>query len=408
MQKLALIVLTGLGLGVAALGTLAPVAAHAEQFSREVGLPLQEAKKAIDKRQWDAALVQLKKAQAVTSKKPHEEYWINEMLAAVYTAQKNYAEAIRVTEANLNSGRVPPGEVGAKVKTLAQMYLSARNYPKAIDYGSRWIKSNPGDPVAYEQVANAHYQAGDCKGATRVMQQGIETARKAGQTPKQNWLQLKLDCQHKLNDEAGMTATREQLVRYYPSKDNWKAVLANVYNQPTNDDRATLNLFRLMLDLGVLEQPKDYKEMAEMAIASGTPAEAVGVLEKGFADKKLDGKDRPRFERLLNNAKTQLQAARAETTKLEQEAKGASTGEADVRLGGRYLASGDYEKAVEALKRGLNKGGFKGADEAQLMLGRAHLKLKQKDQAKKAFGAVPDDSKLAQVAQLWGVYATQS
>jgi TolA-binding protein len=50
----------------------------------------------------------------------------------------------------------------------------------------------------------------------------------------------------------------------------------------------------------------------------------------------------------------------------------------------------------------------KGTDEAQMMLGRAHLKLKQKDQARKAFQQVPDDSKLAQVAQLWGLYVAQS
>lgn len=409
MQKLALIVLTGLGtLSLGALGSLAPSSANAETFSREVGEPLQEAKKAADQRLWDAALASIKKAQAVPTKKPHEEYQINELLAYVLLNKKDNAGAARVYEENLNSGSTPASQVGQRVKVITQLHVGSRNWGKAIEYGNRWIKASPGDTQAYEQVAQAQHQSGDCKNASRTMQQGIEVARKAGQKPKQNWLFLKLDCQRKLDNVAGMTATREQLVLWYPSKDNWKAVLANVYNQPNNDDRATLDLFRLILELDVLEKPKDYVEMAQMAIETGAPTEAVSVMEKGFTNKALDGKERERHLRLLNNAKTQAQASKAEIAKMEQEARTAATGEADVRLGGRYLANGEYGKAVTAIQRGLKKGGFKGADGAQMMLGRAYLKLKQKDQARKAFGAVPDDSKLAQVAQLWGVYAQQS
>ena len=410
MQKSILIVLAALGtLGVFAAGTLAPVPARAaEPFSREVGVPLTEAKKAMDRRAWDQAAAQIKKADGVASKKPHEQYQINEMLAYVALQQKDYATAIRANEANLNSGRMPPGEVPGRLKSITTLYVAQRNWAKVVDYGNRWMKASPGDTEAQIQVAQAQYQLNDCKGASRTMQGAIDSAQKAGQTPKENWLNLKLECQNRLNDKAGMVATREQLVRYYPNKNNWKAVLVNVYNQPDNDDRATLNVFRLMNELDVLDRKDDYVEMAQMAIETGASPEAVTVLEKGFANKTLEGKERDRHLRLLNNAKTQAQAAPSAIAKLEEEAKAAATGDADVRLGSRYLASGQYDKAVESINRGLKKGGVKGADEAQMMLGRAYLKLKQKDQARKAFRAVPDDSKLAQVAQLWGFYAAQS
>ncbi len=410
MQKLAVLVLTGLG-AVAAFGTLAPETAHAQQMSREVGVPLQDAKKAMEKRQWDAALAQLKKAQGVAGKKPHEEYVINEMLLYVQTQRKDYADAIRAAEANLASGRASPADVAAKQKMIAQMYIATRNWPKAIQYGTQWVKSSPGESLAHEQLAQAYYQAGQYKNSGRTIQQAIDVSAKAGRKPDQNWLVLKLDSQHKLNDEEGMASTREQLVRYYPSKDNWKAVLVNVYKvsqQPNNDERATMNLYRLMVELDVLEDADKYREMAEMAIDSGTPAEAVGVMEKAFANNTVPDKEKVRYQRLLDNAKTRAQAARAEIPKLDQAAKAASTGDADVQLGARYLSNGEYQKAIDSIKRGLQKGSVKGSDEAQMMLGRAHLKLKQKEQARKAFGAVPDDSKLAQVAQLWSVYAAQS
>jgi len=72
------------------------------------------------------------------------------------------------------------------------------------------------------------------------------------------------------------------------------------------------------------------------------------------------------------------------------------------------MSFGQYDKAVEALQRGLQKGANKRTAEAQIMLGRAYLKLKQKDAARRAFKAVPDDSKLARVAELYDLHAAQS
>ncbi len=409
MQKYVLIALaTACALSVGALGTIAPTAAYAETFSKAVGEPLKAAKGAIDKRQWDVALTNIKKAQGVASKTAYEEFQINEMLGYVLNQQRDYAGAARVFEQNLNSGRMSPEAANQRVKQVAQAYAAARNWPKAIEYGNRVVKAYPGDADAHFQLAQAQSQQRDFKGAAKNAQAGIEALRKAGKTPPENWLNLKLHCQNELDDQEGMVATREQLVRYYPSRQNWKAVLTTVYNQPNNDDRATLNLYRLMLELDVLDKPNDYVEMAQMAIETGAAGEAVTVMEKGFNNKVLENKDKDRHVRLLNQAKTQAQTAQTSLATLEQQAKSAATGDADVQLGRAYLANGKYDRAIEAIQRGLKKGGVKGSDEAQMMLGRAYLKLKQKDQARKAFGAVPDDSKLAQVAELWGVYAQQA
>jgi Tfp pilus assembly protein PilF len=149
--------------------------------------------------------------------------------------------------------------------------------------------------------------------------------------------------------------------------------------------------------------------MAQMSIESKVPGEAVTVLEKGIANKVFaDKRDQERSTRLLTNAKTQADAIKAELPKLEQDALAAKTGEADVALGMAYMSAGQYEKAVQALSRGLQKGAGKRTDEANIMLGRAYLKLKQKDAARKAFKAVPDDSKLARVAELYDLHAAQS
>jgi tetratricopeptide (TPR) repeat protein len=195
--------------------------------------------------------------------------------------------------------------------------------------------------------------------------------------------------------------------RNFPSRENWERLLATVI-RPENEETTSLGYYRLMFDLDVLKDAKDYADMSEIAIASGVPGEAVTVMEKGFANKILENKDKERNTRLLNTAKSRAQVSRSELPNLEKQARAAKTGEADVNVGIIYMSFGEYAKAVEALQRGLQKGANKRTAEAQIMLGRAYLKLNQKDAARRAFKAVPDDSKLARVAELYDLHAAQS
>lgn len=388
---------------------MAPVAAEAQQkFSKEVGKPLKEAQAHIQKKNWDGAMAKLKEANSQASKTPYEQYTINELMAYVMLRTNDSAGAAKLYEQNLNSGQVPADQVPGRVKTLTQLYFQIRNYPKAIEYGNRWLKNNPADSEAHLLVAQAYFQQKDCKNATKFIQSGMDAARHANQPIKQNWLDLKLYCQDAMHDTEGVIETRLQLVRNFPSHEHWDALLTTIYNRSENDDLTTLNYYRLMLDLDVLKKPNDYKEMAEMDISAKVPGEALVVMNKGFANKVLETKDRERYTRLLNNARAQAQAVQADLARLEQEARAEKTGEADVGLGITYYGFAQYDKSVETLQRALQKGAGKRKDEAQIALGRAYLKLNQKDAARKAFKAVPDDSKLARVAELYGIYAAQS
>lgn len=389
------------------LGSFATSPALAEQFSREVGVPLQAANEATKKKQWDVALAKIKQAQAVKDKKPGEEYRINEMLGYVHHNQKNYAEAIKPFEANLNSGLMPPEQVNGRIQLLAQLYQQAGNGAKALEYGNRWLKASPNNPEAALLLAQVQYGKKDCRSASRNIQTAISAAAKRGETPKESWLELRLTCQHELKDEAGVTEAREQLVRYYPSKENWSSLLTAVSNDPGSSDDAKLDSFRLMLELGVLKKADAYTEMAQIALDNGMPGEAVRIMEKGFETRVLEAdKNRERHVRLLDKAKARMRTAQTELAALSRKAAANPKGDDDVSLGAAHMSAGQYDKAVASLQRGIKKG-LKSADAAQVMLGRAYLELNRTEDARKAFGAVPDDSKLAQVADLWKVYAAQ-
>ena len=71
--------------------------------------------------------------------------------------------------------------------------------------------------------------------------------------------------------------------------------------------------------------------------------------------------------------------------KQDAAARAKPTGEADVKLGAAYLSYGENDKAIEALQRGIGKGGVKNPDEAGLLLGIAYLRANNKAEAAKAF-----------------------
>jgi tetratricopeptide (TPR) repeat protein len=194
-------------------------------------------------------------------------------------------------------------------------------------------------------------------------------------------------------------------VQEFPNHKYWEQLLGVTQQVDETDDRVTLNLYRLMLEVDALRRDSDYVEMAQLAMEAGVPGDAVKVLDKGFTNKVLEQEDVARRRSLLQEAKTAAAADQKSLPTLDSEARNAKTGEADVGLGTAYLSYDQYDKAVEALKRGLQKGSVKRPDEAQLLLGAALLKLNQQDEAVKAFEAVPDSSKYARVANLWELYA---
>lgn len=372
--------------------------------TREVAKPLQAAMNAIEKKQWDQALAQLKQAQAVEKKTAFEAFKIDEMLAFVLVQQKKIAEAAPVLERVVNSGMLPPDQQDARIKALAQTYFSLKQYNKAVDWAQRWLKNHPGDQEMSVLLGQAYFLIKDYQKAIDTMDRVITASEKAGRKPEEGWLQIVLSSYYQIKDNDGLTQTMRRMVRHYPTEQNWLQLLAAV-RQKDMPDRAKLNVYRLMLDAGALKEGRHFVEAAEISLDLGLPGEALKFLEAGFASKALENEDKARNERLLANAKRQAAADKAALAQLAKEAQTAPNGQSFIELGQAYLSYAQYDEAIGALQNGLKKGGVNDPDEVQVNLGIAYLKKGQKGQALQAFKAVKDDSKWAEVADLWELRA---
>jgi hypothetical protein len=130
-------------------------------------------------------------------------------------------------------------------------------------------------------------------------------------------------------------------------------------------------------------------------------------MEKGYATGILETSgDKAKSQSLLAESKRLVAIDQKTLPQFEKEAVAAKAGEADVKLGEAFLSYDQPAKGLEAIQRGIGKGGVKNLDEANLSLGRAYILAKNNAEALKAFALVTTPE-YAQLAQLWSIYAGQ-
>lgn len=392
------------------VATLTPVTAVAAEQSankittKAVAVPMKKAQEAIQAKQWDTALAEIKKAQAAEKKTPFEAYQIDEFLAYVLIQQKKYSEAANVYERMLNSGFVPEEQRDERTKTLATLAFQVKDYKKSAEWAKKSLERQPNQQDMGQLLAQSYYLLNDYPNAAASMQKVIQQAERAGKVPEENWLQIVLSSHFKADNKEGVAQALKQMVRYYPNEEYWENLLDIYRRKNANDDRIILGYYRLMDDVGALKDKGDIVEMAQLAMDAGVPGEAEEVVQRNIQNGVLKSDDKTeqgRFDRLLNGAKKQASADKASLDQLAQEAEKSSQGQALVALGHAYLSYDRYDEAIAALEKGIKKGGVTDIDEAQILLGIAYMKKGQKEQARQAFRAVKDDSKWNDLSDLW-------
>jgi hypothetical protein len=254
-------------------------------------------------------------------------------------------------------------------------------------------------------LSQIYYLQKDCKNSAVWADKAIAAARKAGEAPKENLYQFKLQCASDASDNAAMAATLMDLVRLTNKTNYWNTLL-RIERQDERDDHNTLMLYRVMYDTNSMTVGSDYIEMAQLLGDAALPAEAQTVLEKAMGGGLITDQQKERTNRLLNSFKTRAEADKKGLTQLDAEATKNPSGELDVKLGEVYYGFGDYQNAITSITRGLQKNQIKHLDEAYVYLGRAQVALKNTADAKRAFGGLKTVQNISpRVLKLWELYA---
>lgn len=395
---------------VVAINAAASASAYAadkaeKQVTAKVGKPLQEAMQLARSKDFKGAMAKLEEARAAAKKGSFDEYKVNEIASFVAFNMNDSAAAVRALDSNLDSPEASAEDKKRILDQLTKFEYQSKDYANAVKYGQRYLKDvGPNLDIAL-LVAQAYYLAKDYPQAITAAQSLIRLANQAGQTEKKEWLDLLRSAQQLAGKDDDAAATLGVLLAKYPSAEYWRDTFIIEQNKGRGSDRKNMEMLRLKMVTGVMKD-SDYMEMAQLAFALGFPGDAKMILEKGFANKVLGvGNDKDRENRLLAKAQADSAADQKDLPAFEKEANAMANGDADIKLGFAYATYGNYDKAVEAMKRGLKKGNLKAEDEAHLLLGVTLFNAKKSADAIAQFKAVPADSKLASISRLWVIYA---
>lgn len=398
----ALAAASAVGVTTAVLAPTAAFAAEGQKLSSGVLKPLKSVETAMKEQKWDEALTYVREAQAVQPQTPYDTFIIDERAWYIQYQLKDYAGAAQALERSVNSGFLAPEDLPGKLKALTQLNYQIKNYPKAIEFGNRYLETTPDDREIAKFVAYSYYNEKDYAHARDAAQKLL-----AGQTPPdEQLLVLVLSCYQGLNDDAGTVKTVEEIVRYYPSQKYWSGLLTIQLYQ-TKSDRELRILFRLMQQTDTLDKADEFTEMANVLFTGGFPAEAQRILEQGLAANVLSGEALTRAKANLERYKTSAAADSKELPKADAMLAAAKSGNEMVAIGKLYFSSADYAKAADAIRKGLARGGVADTDEANALLGIALVRSGHAADALAPFGAVTD-AKFAAVTRLWVLYVNSS
>ncbi len=385
--------------GLLGVATLASQGAYAQaQTSAEFSEKYNAGVTAYKAHDMGKALSSAKEAHSV-AKSGFEKSAALKLLLVVAGASGKVQDQQEALEQLLNTEGVSAAEKVQFHKSLAPIYAATNHYDKAVTEMKSYMAAGAGSPADWELLAQLQYGAHDCTGAL----ESIDRAAPAGKEAGESALKLRYTCYTQGKQAAKAASVAEELLRRFPKKEWFQAVLADLEPKKP-DDLAMLGVLRFGYERDFLADEGDYTKLADLALSEGTTAEAQHVLEKAFSKKAIGAKGKDKAESLMKQAKDRAAEDAKTVTQLDAESKAGKNGETDVKLGLRYYSMGQYDKAAEALTRGLSAdhvAKVRRPDEANLVLGICLTKLKKKAEADKAFAAAKADPRMAVAAKMW-------
>jgi len=377
-----------------------------QQISRVIAKEMTAAQKALQAGQWQEALKNLDAASDKSGLTPFDKKTIFDFkafadvrLSKLKDAQENYEQA-------LATGQYTPEEAAKTKRTLFRLAAGNQQYPKALEYGKQVADAGDANGDDLLVMAQIYYLQKDCKDSGTWADKAIAYSKKSGEAPKETLYQFKLQCASDAGDNAAMSTVLVDLIKLTNKTNYWNTLL-RIERQDERDDHNLLMIYRVMYDTNAMDKGSDYMEMAQLLGDAALPGEAEMVIEKGMATGLFtDQKDKDRASRLQAALKTRADADKKGAAQFDAEAAKNAAGELDVKSGEVYFGAGDFQGAVTAISRGLQKQGIKHLDEAYVYLGRSLAQLKNNADAKKAFFGLKNVPNISpRVMRLWDLYS---
>jgi tetratricopeptide (TPR) repeat protein len=391
--------LSVVGLSLAALPGDA-VAQSQGGWRKELADKASQAQAAGQKGNYTEAIRLLKEAKAKAPLSPQEEQGINELLIWAASGAKDHKLVLATVDERLATGRVTGADLTRKLRLKATTHYALRDYRSAAAAFDKLAAQGALTADDLTLLATSQMQLRDFGRATTTLEKAIAANDKAGRASKNGPLLEMLNSAYfETKQDAKRKETLHRLMAVAPKAKVFDQLVGVYEKDSARDPVVMVNVYRLGAAKGLLSGDQ-YAKYAETALDLSSPGEAVAALEKGMAAGAIKKDDRS--NRLLTDAKGQVDRLKATLEQQAKEAQAIQAGEPEAKLATAYFTLKNYPKAVEAAQRAVTKGNLKRADDVNMLLGIALTNQKKSADAKKAFTAAgAANAKSKDVAALW-------
>jgi len=370
---------------------------EAQAVSKEVYDKIQQAQEQVDAKEYDAALRTLNSLRNGKL----TEYELSNVLnyiGFVYYNIENVERAISTYKELLQIPSLEPQLRKQTIYTLAQLSTMEEKYTQALDFLDQWFALEPNPPPdAYILYAQNLYQVDRYQDMIRPIETAMEIARKREVPVKEDWYVLLNFAYFQQEDFAKVRDIHKILLQNWPKKRYW-FTLAGAYTE-LGEENNLIAAYDAAQTQGLLTTESELVTMAQLYMQHEVPYKGAKLLETEMERGRVEKNEKN--YRLLSQAWSLAMDDQKAIPALKEAARLGNDGELYVRLANAHLNIGQYKECVEAAREGINAGGLKSPDNAQISLGMCLYNLQRYDDAIAAFRAAARTERSKRVARQW-------
>ena len=301
-------------------------------------------------------------------------------LGAAIKIQTNDLEgAVQDLLTAINRGYIPEAELKTTYYNISQIYLSADNKDKALEYFDKWMAQGGVPDRNQSWTLAVLYQQAD------RFEEALPWAEKVfgfdGPNADRSVYDFLIFLYDKTGDFAKKAELLETLLARNPEDRLWDAISGDYFR--AGEDRKAFEVQKAMYLGGILKTEDELMRVVNFYNSFDVPYAAAKILEKEMNAGRISA-NYQRLELLANLYQVAREFERAIPV-IERAAQMAPDGKMYERLGRSFSELQEWAKAEEALINGINKGGLADAGLAWVLVGQSRYERDDRSGAREAF-----------------------
>ncbi|MFT5277247.1 MAG: tetratricopeptide (TPR) repeat protein [Glaciecola sp.] len=320
----------------------------------------------------------------------------------IYYNNEQLDKSIESFEQAVSQDLIPVKFEQTTLFTIAQLYMATGKFEQSITKLEEWEALNNGiiPPKNFVLKAQAHYQNKNYVESARYIELAIEGHEADGYLPDEGWLILQRAAYYEMKQPEKVKEILAKMIRLYDNPKYW-IQLAGMYGE-LGQEKRQLAMMESAYQMGYLDTASDIFNFAQLYFYHEAPFKAAALMEQAIKNGVLEAN--LRNLKFLSICWTAAKEQDKAIPVLIEAAELADNGELDAQLGHLYYNNDQFDKAIIASDKAIEKGGLGNQGAVHMLLGLAHYNQKDFVKALDELAKAEQFKSSRAAAQQWARY----